>query len=215
MAIIHRAELRPSKLELLGPWLQNQEWAQHTHGEPQRVATYRFDDPEGEVGIETFILNTSSGHQIHAPITYRGAPLEGAETHLIGTMDHSVLGKRWAYDATGDPAYAQTLATTILSGGTEVEQYIQTDTGRETIPGTAHVTGSGTTPGTVTLPTSLHTTTSNRVTTITTENHTLVVLRRIGDQLPDGLTHTLHGTWAGRTEPAPLAGVATRQTQPG
>ena len=36
-------------------------------------------------------------------MTYRGAPLGGAKAHLIGTMDHSVLGTRWIYEATGDP----------------------------------------------------------------------------------------------------------------
>src|SRR5690554_2036771 len=120
MAILHRAQLTPSKLELIAPWLEKQDWAQPSEGEPERVATYRFDDPEGEVGVETFILKTSSGTELHAPFTYRGAPLPGAEQHLIGTMDHSVLGPRWMYDATGDPVYAQTLATTILTGGTEV-----------------------------------------------------------------------------------------------
>lgn len=210
MAILHRAQLTPSKLELIGPWLQQQDWAQPTHGEPERIATYRFDDPEGEVGVETFILNAGSGPQLHVPVTYRGAPLHGAEQHLIGTMDHSVLGPRWMYDATGDPVYAQTLASTILSGGTEVEQYVEADGKREKVPGTAHVKGSGSAPHSVALPTTLSTSTSSGVTTITTDTHTLIVLRRIGDPLPDSVTHTLNGTWASSTEPTPLAGVAAR-----
>ena len=31
------------------------------------------------------------------------APLEGAEPYLVGTVDHSVLGTRWVYDAMADP----------------------------------------------------------------------------------------------------------------
>lgn len=212
MAILHRAQLNPSKLQLLNPWLVQQEWAQPTTAEWERVATYRFDDPDGEVGVETFILRAGSGPELHVPVTYRGAPLHRADEHLIGTMDHSVLGTRWMYDAAGDPVYAQTLASTILSGGTEVEQYTETDGKRETIPGTAHVTGSGNTPGTVPLPTRLSTSTTDGVTTITADSHTLVVLRRVGNRLPDSIDHTLHGTWASRTEPTPLAGVATHRS---
>ena len=40
---------------------------------------------------------------LHVPMTYRGEPLDGADSQLIGTMDHSVLGPRWIYEAIGDP----------------------------------------------------------------------------------------------------------------
>ena len=43
------------------------------------------------------------------PVTYRDAPLPGADAWLIGTMDHSVLGKRWVYDGVGDPVYLLTV----------------------------------------------------------------------------------------------------------
>ena len=36
-------------------------------------------------------------------MTYRGAPLAGAEEALIGTSEHGVLGTRWIYDAAHDP----------------------------------------------------------------------------------------------------------------
>lgn len=58
------------------------------------TASFRYDDPEGEVGIETLIVRVADGELLHVPVTYRGAPLEGAEPWLMGTMEHSVLGSR-------------------------------------------------------------------------------------------------------------------------
>ncbi|MFF4908404.1 hypothetical protein ACFY2T_26470 [Streptomyces sp. NPDC001260] len=47
----------------------------------------------------------------HVPLTYRGAPLPGAEHALVGTMEHGVLGPRWAYDGCHDPVlYTELLA---------------------------------------------------------------------------------------------------------
>lgn len=214
MAILHRAQLTPSKLDLIRPWLAQQTWAQPLHPDADRLGTYRFDDPDGEVGVETFILHNGDNPPLHTPYTYRGAPLDSAEQHLIGTMQHSVLGPRWMYDATGDPVYAQTLASTILSGATEVEQYRETDTGKEIVPGTAHVKGSGNQPTTLDLPRELTTTTHNGITTITTDTHQLHIVRRIGDPLPDSIsstiTHTLTGTWQGHDTPVVLAALSPR-----
>lgn len=79
----------------------------------ERLGAYRYDDPGGEVGIEGFLVRRS-GLVFHLPVTYRGAPLDGAESHLITTMEHSVLGRRWVYEAAGDPValacYAAALA---------------------------------------------------------------------------------------------------------
>lgn len=101
MAVIHRATLTPSKLELLEPWLARQPWA-GAGGKLERLGSYRFDDPDGEVGIEGFLLRHGT-ETVHVLLTYRAAPLEGAAEWLIGTMEHSVLGTRWVYDGVGDP----------------------------------------------------------------------------------------------------------------
>ena len=57
MALLHKAEIRPSKLELLDGWAQSQPWFV---GAPDRglsqVGAFRFDDPEGEVGIEAILF---------------------------------------------------------------------------------------------------------------------------------------------------------------
>lgn len=101
MAVIHQATLSPSKLDLLACWLDRQPWA-GSGGELERLGTYRFDDPVGEVGIEGFLLRRGA-ETLHVVLTYRGAPLNSADDWLIGTMEHSVLGTRWVYDGIGDP----------------------------------------------------------------------------------------------------------------
>ncbi|MCK0112395.1 hypothetical protein MWU75_09625 [Ornithinimicrobium sp. F0845] len=113
MAIIHRATLTPTKLELIGPWLDQQQWG--GSGDLELVGSYRFDDPAGEVGVEALLVRRgSSSTVLHVPLTYRAAPLEGAQEHLVGTTQHSVLGQRWVYAASGDPValgcYARALA---------------------------------------------------------------------------------------------------------
>ncbi|PDP84518.1 hypothetical protein CQJ94_28035 [Glycomyces fuscus] len=99
MAIIHKATLTPSKPELIGAWLDGRPWA--GQGPDEVLGAYRFDDPEGEVGVEVFLLRRGD-RLLHLPLTYRGAPLPDHEDHLVGTLEHSVLGTRWVYDGTGD-----------------------------------------------------------------------------------------------------------------
>ncbi|GAA1121162.1 CG0192-related protein [Citricoccus alkalitolerans] len=102
MATVYQATLVPSKQELLESWLAQQPWS--GEGELVRVGAYRYDDPDGEVGVEGHLVHRDGSDQVlHVPMSYRGAPLEGAEPYLIGTVDHSVLGQRWVYDAMADP----------------------------------------------------------------------------------------------------------------
>jgi hypothetical protein len=143
MAVLHRAELRPTKLELLATWLPRFPWYDG-ESRPERVASYRFDDPAGAVGVETLIVRAGDGPLVQAPMTYRASPLLGAEAFLIGTLDHSVLGQRWVYDACGDPVYAQTLATTIFTGASAAEEFVDYDGELVRRESTTVVRGSGT-----------------------------------------------------------------------
>jgi hypothetical protein len=127
MALLHQADLRPSKLELLAAWLPTRAWHRGPAGDLTRVGAYRFDDPGGEVGVETMLVRAGEGPVIQVPLTYRGAPLDGADGWLIGTMEHSVLGPRWVYDACGDPVYAATLAATIFGNAVQAEEFIEID----------------------------------------------------------------------------------------
>ncbi|MCU1407169.1 MAG: hypothetical protein JWQ43_3472 [Glaciihabitans sp.] len=150
MALIHKAELHPSKNELLDAWAPRQSWFVGESPSPfSSVASYRYDDPAGEVGIETLLVRAGDGPVLQVPVTYRNAPLAGAEASLIGTMQHSVLGKRWTYDALGDPVYLAAVATAAFTGASQADQYVQGDAGDtgdvalEFREPTAVVTGSG------------------------------------------------------------------------
>ena len=119
-ATIHEAQLTPSKLELLAQWLPSQPWFTGDAGDLERVASFRFVDPDGEVGIETMIVR-SGGLVYQVPLTYRDEALDGEDAYLVGTTDHSVLGKRWVYDATGDPVYVAELIRVIHEGDNEAD----------------------------------------------------------------------------------------------
>jgi hypothetical protein len=146
MAILHpQTYLRPSKLELLTRWLPTRTWYRGDEvPELARVASFRFDDPDGEVGIETLLIHAGGGLLYQIPLTYRGAPLQGGAESLVGTSEHGVLGPRWIYDGCVDPVYATTLATAILTGGSGAEELASVDGGYERREPSMTVRGSGT-----------------------------------------------------------------------
>ncbi|MER6714808.1 MULTISPECIES: 1,4-alpha-glucan branching protein [unclassified Streptomyces] len=118
MAVIHRTTLKPTKLELLTSWLPSRPWYRGGPAGPTlaKAGGFRLDDPRGEVGIEFMVVTDTSGPHPTAyllPLTYRGAPLDGAEHALVGTMEHGVLGRRWAYDGCHDPVLVAQLAALI------------------------------------------------------------------------------------------------------
>jgi Maltokinase N-terminal cap domain len=146
MALVHRATLSPSKQELIESWLPTRSWASG-HAMTGKLAEYRFDDPAGDVGVETILWRTDDGAVLQTPLTYRAAPLAGAQAHLIGTSEHSVLGRRWVYDGCGDPVWAATLTAAILTGGSQAQMYFQENGERVDVPPRMEVRGSGS-PGT-------------------------------------------------------------------
>ncbi|MGW2052338.1 maltokinase N-terminal cap-like domain-containing protein [Streptomyces sp. NPDC001840] len=132
MAVIHHVALKPAKLELLTSWLPSRPWYFGGAGEPElaKAGGFRLDDPQGEVGIEFMVVTDASGTRPTAylvPLTYRGAPLDGAEHALVGTMDHGVLGRRWAYDGFHAPVLvAQLLA--LVEGRVQAQDQNTSDT---------------------------------------------------------------------------------------
>jgi hypothetical protein len=203
MAILHQAEIVPSKRDMVASFVAGLQWASDLPEDWERIAAYRFDDPAGEVGIETMLIGAQNGPVLQVALTYRGAPLEGADEWLIGTAEHSVLGTRWFYDAAGDPVYAQMLATTILGGGREADQFYPDGT---PIEGTARVRGSGSAAEPVGVPQRVEATTAGGITTITADGRELLVARRVGVEL-GGMTERLTGTWAAQSSPVTLAGI--------
>lgn len=202
MALLHAAQIRPSKLELIRTWAPTQPW--FVGGDDLAVVgAYRFDDPDGEVGMETILVQAPGGPVLQIPLTYRAERLAGADEWLITTMEHSVLGTRWVYDACGDPVYVAALATTILGGGNQAILERDVDGVREQIESTAQVKGSGTTAevGSVGLV-DVHD--QGASTLVVTSVADIEVLRIIDDSWAV-VGNTLTGTWDQRGEPALLA----------
>jgi hypothetical protein len=213
MAHLYRADLTPTKLELIAGWAPRQPWFVGDVGaEFTNVSAYRFDDPEGEVGIETILIRAGVGPLFQMPLTYRDAPLAGAEAWLIGTTQHSVLGKRWVYDGVGDPAYVAAVATAALTGGSEAEQWIETDGELVFRESNAVVSGSGPSDAAAVAAADVGTV-SNRdeagTTVVEAGSVRLVVVRvpAVGDGLTSAAaasTATLVGTWIDQPEPTIL-----------
>ncbi|MET8067860.1 hypothetical protein ACFYON_28475 [Micromonospora sp. NPDC005686] len=209
MALLHRAELRPSKLELLASWLPGRQWFAGEAGVPlSGVAAYRFDDPAGEVGIETLLVRAGDGPVLQAPLTYRGAPLAGADDFLVGVIEHSVLGRRWAYDACGDPVYPPVLAAAVLADAGQAEEYFEVDGKREVRPARMTLSGSRTGRPVPAGPVSAAPVSAgpadDGVTVVRVGDVELAVVRQpVPAEVPGsgGLT----GTWPGQDEPVLLA----------
>lgn len=144
MAEVHQTTLEPGKLELLSRWLPHQRWctAKGRHPHLRRLGGYRLDDPLGEVGIEIIIVSDEAGPTpivYQVPLTYRGAPLPGAEHALIGETDHGVLGRRWVYDGCHDPAFVGQLVA-LIEGQAVPQHQSVSHTVDDTVVGT-HVSG--------------------------------------------------------------------------
>ncbi|MHA7271021.1 CG0192-related protein [Arthrobacter sp. HLT1-20] len=213
MAIVYAAELRPSKMELLAVWLPLQAWFGGGDSALVRLGSFRFDDPDGEVGIETQLVG--AGSQVYqVPLTYRGAPLAGAEEFLVGTMEHSVLGHRWVYDATGDPVYVAELAAALLSGKPQAAQFRETDGKMETLPETAQLSSTGASD--VELP-ALDLgapDTAGGVTSLPVGPMTLLLNRALGEAEIPGAGPLLLVSWAGGNQQLVIASVGDRATAP-
>jgi hypothetical protein len=212
MAIIYpRADLRPSKLELLAPWLPTRAWHRGpATGEPARVAAYRFDDPAGEVGIETLLIQAGDGPLYQVPLTYRAAALDRGDEWLIGRAEHSVLGPRWIYDGCGDPVYAAALTAIIVTGGGGADLLVDVDGRQEAPPPSMTVRGTGHPGADAPLRAAIARVDDRDPTVVVTDFAELVVHRVLDNARGanvaafTGLTG-LTGRWPGQQTPALLA----------
>ena len=200
MALIYQATLTPSKLELLQQFVPGRSW--FTDGGPlEAVGAYRWDDPAGEVGIETHVVR-SGGTLFQLPVTYRAAQVDGLR--LIGTTEHSVLGRRWVHDACTDPVYVTSLATALLTDAPQAELWYELGDDRERREPSVRVFVDG--DRDVVPP-------IDDVVAIDEDETTLVragglefvVQRVLGPSVPG--RSRLTGTWAGQDEPVGLAAL--------
>lgn len=127
MATIYTAELTPSKKEFITTWLDKQFWG--GSGEAELIGTYRFDDTGGEVGFEGYVLRRED-KILHLPVTYRAAPIDGADDYLITRINHSVLGERWAYDAMADPVGIHMLNQALAGEIQQAEYHFYNESGQ-------------------------------------------------------------------------------------
>lgn len=203
MATLHAAQLIPSKIELLSRWVPSQPWANEVDTSVlESAGAYRFDDPAGEVGVETHLLLAADGQIIQVPLTYRAQALDGAEDSLITKMHHSVLGERWVYDASADPVFARTLAATILRGGEQAELNYLREDGPEKRESTTWVRGSGSPTETVPEIEVVTFANADNATIIDTGKLKLRVWRVVEPEPADGALDdaTLLGRWPGHDQ---------------
>jgi len=197
MALLHKATLQPSKPDLIASYLRQ--------SSVTSLGAYRFDDPRGEVGIETHIVRDTSGAVWHLPLTYRAEPLPGIEEWAVGTLEHSVLGTRWVYNGCADPVYASELIRAIMTGGSQVEQFFETDEGRVFRDPSAVVVGSGESGTPVPSVSGVHAESFEADTLIDAGSVQVVVRHRMDTPEPESTSATLTGTWGDTTEPVVLA----------
>ncbi|MFG1883640.1 hypothetical protein [Micromonospora sp. NPDC049102] len=191
MALLHRATLHPTKLDLLTTWLPGRPWYQGPTGvEMVSRGAYRFDDPAGEVGIETILVAAGDGPVHQVPLTYRAAPLQDADEWLVGTMEHSAL------------------THAVLSGAGQAEQYFEVDGRREVRPPTMTIDVDG--GGDVPEVGVVRRVVDEDDTVIVTDAVELVVVRRPVAGAVGARGATLSGTWDGQSTAVPLAYVRTR-----
>lgn len=193
---------------VLAGWLPGQPWAAGLDLAGLRpLGSYRFDDPDGEVGIETTIVRTGDGVLLQIPLTYRGAPLARAQDALVATPRHSVLGPRWVYDGCADPVAVQALVTAVLTGGHEAELRYDAGDGVPTRrEPTVRVTGGGSAGAAVPVVDLVRATSGANATVIETRGLGVTVRRRLdGVSRLDGTP--LLGRWDGLTRPVVLATV--------
>lgn len=191
MGLVHAtADIVPTKQELVEAWMPSRPWAGGAT-EVKVLAGYRFDDPEGEVGIETIVWRTPDDVLLQVPLTYRAAPLPGADEHLISTMEHTVLGSRWVYDGCADPVWAAAVVTTILTGGTQAQVYVERDGERVNVPARLPVRGSGSPDASVPIITAVDSITDDGpVTRVVAGGLTISLARVVGVPLPGDATLT-------------------------
>ena len=204
MAIFHRATIKPTKEDLLASWAPTQPWGP-TAGEPiDVIGSYRFDDPDGRVGMETFLF-TAGAQMFHVPLTYRDAPLVGGEAALITEMSHSVLGNRWVYDGLRDPLFVVMLASVTMTGQGEALGMAMYDGRWYIAPSGVRIHGGGWALERVPVDGFELTSDDATAPVLRNDRFELTLFRR--PQLGIASAMRLTATWPGQDEPVVLATV--------
>jgi Maltokinase N-terminal cap domain len=204
MARFHRATITPTKAELIADWAPTRPWGPPATDPLEVIGAYRFDDPDGRVGMETHLV-TAGGVLLQIPLTYRDEPLEGADDALITEMQHSVLGTRWVYDGLRDPRLVLMLAAVTMTGQGEALGMALHEGRWYTVPSPVRIQGGGGAPERVPVDGFELTSDDADASVLRNDRFRLTVHRRPrpGPRPPVALT----ATWPDQPDPVVLAAL--------
>jgi Maltokinase N-terminal cap domain len=207
MAIFHRATVSPTKEALIAEWAPTQPWGPAPDVRTDVIGSYRFDDPDGRVGMEIHLVD-AGGLLLQVPLTYRDEPLAGADEALITQMQHSVLGTRWVYDGLRDPRLVVMLAAVALTGQGEALGMAVYDGRWYIAPTNVRIQGGGWTLERVPVDGFVLESDEATGSVLRNDRFELRVFRRPapGPRPPIGLT----ASWDGRSDQVVLAEVTER-----
>jgi hypothetical protein len=207
MALFHRATITPEKAELIAEWAPTRPWGPAADVPVAVIGSFRFDDPEGRVGMETHLVRAGDA-LFQVPLTYRDEPLVGGTDACITEMQHSVLGTRWVYDGLRDPRLVVMLAAVAMTGQGEAIGMAEYQGRWYVAPSNVRIQGGGWTQERV--PVDRFEPVDGDATDVVLRNDRfdLTVFRcpRPGPQPPIGLT----ASWVGGSAPVVLATVTER-----
>jgi hypothetical protein len=204
VAIFHRARIEPTKDEILSTWPATQPWGPPEGAAVDVIGSYRIDDPDGRVGMESFLF-TAGGQLLHVPLTYRDEPLAGAEDALITEMSHSVLGNRWVYDALRDPRFVVMLAGVTMTGQGEALGMAVYEGRWYVAPTAVRIRGGGWTQERVPVDRFERVSDDATASVLRNDRFEMTVSRRPRPEPPAPMQLT--ATWPGQAEPVVLAAV--------
>lgn len=207
MARFHRATIAPTKAELIAAWAPTRPWGPSAADPIEVIGSYRFDDPDGRVGMETHLV-TAGGVLLQVPLTYRDEPLDGADDAFITEMEHSVLGTRWVYDGLRDPRFVVMLAGVAMTGQGEALGMAVYDGRWYIAPSNVRIDGGGWTEERVPVDGFELESDDATASVLRNDRFDLTVFRRPvpGPRGAMGLT----ARWDGQVEPVVLAAVRDR-----
>jgi Maltokinase N-terminal cap domain len=208
MGRFHAATITPTKAELIAEWAPTRPWGPPTTDAVEVIGSYRFDDPDGRVGMETHLVR-AGGTLLQVPLTYRDEPLAGADAALIVEMQHSVLGTRWVYDGLGDPLFVAMLAAVAMTGQGEALGMVGYDGRWYIAPSNVRIHGGGWTQERVPVDGFELETADATTSVLRNDRFELTVFRRPvpGPRPAMGLT----ATWDGHGDEVILAEVRERK----
>jgi hypothetical protein len=209
MALFHRATIKPTKSELIAEWAPTQPWGPPADVPIEVIGSYRFDDPDARVGMETHLV-AAADTLLQVPLTYRDEPLDGADDALIVEMQHSVLGNRWVYDGLRDPQFVVMLAAVAMTGQGEALGMAVYDGRWYVAPSNVRIQGGGWTQERVPVDGFVVEDDSTTDVVLRNDRFELTVFRRPvpGPRPAMGLT----ATWDGQPNPVVLAEVRERSS---